>query len=84
MGIVAAASCAVFAAVLFVGCQSNGQYDQVARELRMQEDELYALEDYLDQYQKLVCQVPHGERGAETPIGRKTATVLQPRRRERT
>jgi len=51
-----AMSCATLGSVLFVGCQSNAQYDQVARELRMQEDELYALEDYLDQYQKLVCK----------------------------
>lgn len=38
------------------GCQSNAQYDQVARELRMQEDELYAMEDYVAQYQQLVCK----------------------------
>lgn len=41
---------------LMSGCQSNAQFDQVARELRMQEDELYALEDYLNQYQQLVCK----------------------------
>ncbi|MCI0331812.1 MAG: hypothetical protein L0228_01135 [Planctomycetes bacterium] len=42
--------------MLVAGCQTGGQYDQVARELRMQEDELYALEDYLEQYQQLVCK----------------------------
>jgi hypothetical protein len=41
---------------LLSGCQSAGQYDQVARELRMQEDQLYAMEDYLEQYQQLVCK----------------------------
>ncbi len=51
-----ATSCAAFAPLFFGGCQSGGQYDQVARELRMQEDELYALEDYLEQYQQLVCK----------------------------
>lgn len=36
------------------GCQSGGQHDVVVRELRMQEDQLYALENYLEQYQQLV------------------------------
>jgi hypothetical protein len=52
----AIAACAVFGVTLLSGCQSAGQYDQVARELRMQEDELYAMEDYLEQYQQLVCK----------------------------
>lgn len=39
-----------------IGCQSAAQYDQVARELRMQEDELYAMQDYLEEYQQLVCK----------------------------
>lgn len=43
-------------AFLFPGCQSGGQYDQAARELRLQEDELYALENYLEEYQQLVCK----------------------------
>jgi hypothetical protein len=38
------------------GCQSNVQHDLVARELRMQEDQIYAMEDYLAQYQQLVCK----------------------------
>jgi hypothetical protein len=42
--------------ILVAGCQSNAQYDQAARELRMQEDELYAMEEYLAQYQQLVCK----------------------------
>jgi hypothetical protein len=46
----------MFVALLFAGCQSGGQYDQAARELRMQEDELYALENYLEEYQRLVCK----------------------------
>jgi hypothetical protein len=49
-------SCAVFTALLLPGCQSGGQYDQAARELRLQEDELYALENYLEEYQQLVCK----------------------------
>ena len=42
--------------MLLAGCQSGAQFDQVARELRMQEDQLYALEDYLEEYQRLVCK----------------------------
>jgi hypothetical protein len=41
---------------LVAGCQSNVQHDLVARELRMQEDQIYAMEDYLAQYQQLVCK----------------------------
>ena len=42
--------------LLVAGCQSNAQQDLVARELRMQEDQIYAMEDYLSQYQQLVCK----------------------------
>jgi hypothetical protein len=41
---------------LLAGCQSGAQQDLVARELRMQEDQIYAMEDYLTQYQQLVCK----------------------------
>jgi hypothetical protein len=38
------------------GCQSGAQSDLIARELRMQEDKIYAQQDYLDQYQQLICK----------------------------
>jgi hypothetical protein len=41
---------------LAAGCQSGAQQDLVARELRLQEDKIYAMEDYLTQYQQLVCK----------------------------
>lgn len=41
---------------LVCGCQSGAQSDLVARELRMQEDQIYAMEDYLGQYQRLLRQ----------------------------
>lgn len=44
----------VFAAA--VGCQSNSERDLIARDRRMQEDQIYALQDYINQYQQLVCQ----------------------------
>ncbi|MCC7475397.1 MAG: hypothetical protein IT425_08380 [Pirellulales bacterium] len=48
----AAMACALS---LFGGCQSNSQRDLIARERRRQEDQIYALQDYIDQYQRLVC-----------------------------
>ncbi len=38
------------------GCRSDAQSDLVARELRLQEDKIYAQQDYLEQYQRLICQ----------------------------
>ena len=39
-----------------VGCKSNGQTDLVEREMRQQEDQIYAMQDYLNNYQQLLCQ----------------------------
>jgi hypothetical protein len=49
---------ALFAAVaaLAGGCRSGAQSDIVERELRQQEDQIYALRDDLSNYQQLVCQ----------------------------
>jgi hypothetical protein len=44
------------ALALVVGCQSGGQQDLVAREMRMQEDQIYAMQNYLEDYQKLLCK----------------------------
>lgn len=38
-----------------VGCRSGAERDIVQRELRQQEDQIYALEDYLQEYQQLLC-----------------------------
>jgi hypothetical protein len=48
---------AALGAPLIAGCQSNAQQDLVAREMRMQEDQIYALEDYLAEYQQLLCKM---------------------------
>ncbi len=37
------------------GCQSGVERDIVQREMRQQEDQIYALEDYLSEYQQLLC-----------------------------
>jgi len=54
-----ASACALFAAVVaLAGCQSdNSQRDLIARDRRMQEDQVYAMQDYVRQYQNLVCQM---------------------------
>lgn len=39
-----------------VGCQSNSDRDLIARDRRMQENQIYALQDYVKQYQQLVCR----------------------------
>jgi hypothetical protein len=36
------------------GCQSNSDRDLIARDRRMQEDQIYAMQDYINQYQQLV------------------------------
>ena len=51
LGLLALAALAADAAA-----SSNDQQDLIARELRMQEDQLYAMEDYISQYQQLVCK----------------------------
>lgn len=64
--------CAVLALALGIaGCQSGGQHDVVVRELRMQEDQLYALENYLTQYQQLVRKY----RSENTALRRQLAEV---------
>ena len=64
------------AAIISSGCRSGGESDLVTRELRMQEDQLYAMEDYLTQYQQLLrkCRAENAElkhelneRGEELP-----------------
>lgn len=43
-------------ALLLPGCRSTTSRDLVERELRQQEDQIYAMEDYLADYQQLLCQ----------------------------
>jgi len=39
------------------GCRSATQNDLIAREMRQQEDQIYALQDYLADYERVLCQV---------------------------
>jgi hypothetical protein len=43
------------AAALVAGCKSGVERDVVQRQMRQQEDQIYALEDYLSEYQQLLC-----------------------------
>lgn len=42
--------------VLLTGCHGGAQTDVVEREMRWQEDQIYAMEDYISEYQQLLCQ----------------------------
>jgi len=44
------------ALICSAGCQSNAERDLAARDRRLQEDQLYAMQDYISQYQQLVCR----------------------------
>lgn len=43
-------------ALVLAGCQGGAQSDVVERELRWQEDQIYAMEDYISEYQQLLCE----------------------------
>ena len=43
-------------ALCIAGCQSNADRDLIARDRRMQEDQMWAMQDYLQQYQQLICR----------------------------
>ena len=45
---------AALAVLWLAGCQSGVERDIVQRELRQQEDQIYAMEDYLAEYQQLL------------------------------
>jgi hypothetical protein len=47
---------AALLALCIAGCQSNADRDLIARDRRMQEDQMYAMQDYIQQYQQLVCR----------------------------
>jgi hypothetical protein len=43
-------------ALCIAGCQSNSERDFIARDQRRQEDQMWAMQDYIQQYQQLVCR----------------------------
>jgi hypothetical protein len=47
---------AALVVLCIAGCQSNAERDLVARDRRMQEDQMWAMQDYIQQYQQLVCR----------------------------
>jgi hypothetical protein len=52
-----ATTVALAALVGIVGCRNNAaQSDLIQREMRHQEDQIYALQDYLAEYQQLLCE----------------------------
>jgi hypothetical protein len=49
-------NCAALVLLCLTGCQSNSDRDLIARDRRLEEDQLYAMQDYISQYQQLVCR----------------------------
>jgi hypothetical protein len=43
------------ALALLAGCKSGVERDVVQREMRQQEDQIYAMQDYISEYQQLLC-----------------------------
>ena len=59
----------ILAVSLAVGCRSNdARYELMQRELRLQEDRIYQLEDYIQQYQALL-EASHLGTNADNPAG---------------
>ncbi|HEX5471172.1 MAG TPA: hypothetical protein VFW73_04765 [Lacipirellulaceae bacterium] len=46
----------VLISLCVTGCQNNAERDLIARDRRLEEDQLYAMQDYISQYQQLVCR----------------------------
>lgn len=65
-------------ACLSVGCRSGSERDLVARELRMQEDQLYAMEEYLAQYQGLLRQARAENRQLKRQISKQQGELPAP------
>jgi hypothetical protein len=47
---------AALSVAVIAGCQNNSERDLIARDRRLQEDQIFALQDYITQYQRLLCQ----------------------------
>ncbi|HEX3600928.1 MAG TPA: hypothetical protein VHU84_12340 [Lacipirellulaceae bacterium] len=47
---------AALSIAVVAGCQNNSERDLIARDRRVQEDQIFALQDYITQYQRLLCQ----------------------------
>jgi hypothetical protein len=62
------------------GCQSGAQSDLVSRELRLQEDKIYAMQDYLAQYQQLLCQVRAENAALKQQLAAEGTAVAAPSR----
>jgi hypothetical protein len=54
--LLACLSAPLFALLAVAGCANNSERDIIARDRRMQEDQVYAMQDYVQQYQDLVCR----------------------------
>jgi len=54
---------------LIAGCRSTGDMDLIQRELRLQEDRIYELEDYIEQYQHMLEACEREKQRLERELG---------------
>jgi hypothetical protein len=64
--------------LVIVGCKSSGQTDLVEREMRQQEDQIYAMQDYLNNYQQLLCQARAENESLKQQLGEGQSTASSP------
>lgn len=71
--------------LLLAGCQNGRrmQADLYQRELRLQEDEIYRLEDYIEEYQGIIsgyrCEIDELKRELAASQSNRTASPVRPR-----
>lgn len=63
--------------VASLGCRSRSERDLVERELRMHEDQIYALEDYLSEYQAIVQRLRCENQELKQQLAQNKSGVLQ-------
>lgn len=82
----AVCSLPVACCLLLTGCQNSGrqmQTDLYQRELRLQEDEIYRLEDYIEEYQGIIsgyrCEIDELKRELASSQSDRAASPTRPR-----
>jgi hypothetical protein len=70
---------AALAVTCLIGCQSNSERDWAARDRRVQEDQMWAMQDYIQQYQQLVCRFRSENASLRRQLNdERTGTVVSP------
>jgi len=73
--------CLAVLPLFLAGCKSDPQMDLVERELRLQEDRIYELQDYIEQYQRMLEACEHEKQALASELqegGPSRAAIGQP------